>query len=134
MLTGFSYLHYHQSNIQPGIIDPTCRLCGAAKEESQHLIQNCLGLADIRLTHLWQLELEDDTWYLTGLMNFLQSPCFERMENHTFLDEQHTRPAPWAGPPPQNAASRLPPCRYTSLRHVSQNQTGPAPRSNSLAQ
>jgi hypothetical protein len=42
--TGFSYLHYHQSNIQPGIIDPTFCLCGAAKEESQHLIKTALGL------------------------------------------------------------------------------------------
>jgi hypothetical protein len=69
-------------------------------------------------------------------MDFLQSPHFERMENHTFSDEQHTRPAPWAGPPPpsQNAASQVPPRRYISLRHVSQNLTGPAPRSNSLAQ
>jgi hypothetical protein len=36
--TGFSYLNYHQSLIQPGILNPgICRLCGQAREESQHI-------------------------------------------------------------------------------------------------
>jgi hypothetical protein len=74
--TGFSHLNYHQWNIDPGSVDPTCRLCGQGREESQHIIRTCLALADIRLAQLWQLEITDASWFLNGIIGFLKSPVF----------------------------------------------------------
>jgi hypothetical protein len=57
-----------------GMLNPTCRLCGQGREESQHIIRTCLALADIRLAQLWQLEITDASWFLNGIIGFLESP------------------------------------------------------------
>lgn len=108
--TGFSHLNYHQSNIDPGSVDPTCRLCGQGREESQHIIRTCLALADIRLAQLWQLEITDASWFLNGIIGFLESPRVRRLENDSYTDTPQVRPAPAAGPPRRSrTAPRLPP-------------------------
>jgi hypothetical protein len=123
--TGFSHLNYHQSNIDPGSVDPTCRLCGQGREESQHIIQTCLALADIRLAQLWQLEITDASWFLNGIIGFLESPRVRRLENDSYTDTPQVRPALATGPPRRfRTAPRLPSTTPNSPhRRISFSQT-----------
>jgi hypothetical protein len=108
--TGFSNLNYHQSNIDPGSVNPTCRLCGQGREESQHIIRTCLALADICLAQLWQLEITDASCFINGIIGSLESPRVPRLENDSYTDSPQARPAPAAGPPRRSrTAPRLPP-------------------------
>jgi hypothetical protein len=80
-IMGFSYLNYPQSLQQPGL-DPTCRLCGEFREESNHIIRSCPALARIRMESLWQHTITDNsTWTITGLLAFLSSSSVTRLEN-----------------------------------------------------
>jgi ribonuclease HI len=78
-LTGHSRLNYHQSLQQPGL-SPTCRLCGEAPEESQHIIRSCPALSSTRLACMWQITITD-TWEIQGLLNFLTMPQVARLAN-----------------------------------------------------
>jgi hypothetical protein len=95
-ITGHSYLNYHQSLIQRGLIDPVCRLCCTAREESHHLIGSCAALAIEQLKCLWQMEISQDTWFISGLLQFLQTPKMENLEDHTRSDY-------YSPPPPADA-------------------------------
>jgi hypothetical protein len=50
--TGFSYLGYPQSLVHPGVINPTCCLCGDAREENHHIIKSCTALATLCMATL----------------------------------------------------------------------------------
>jgi hypothetical protein len=107
-ITGHSYLSYHQSLIQRGIIDPVCRLCGTAREESHHLIRSCAALAIERLQCLWQIEITQVTWFISGLLQFLQTPKMANLEDHTWSDYYSPPPpadAPLAATPTLNRPS-----------------------------
>jgi hypothetical protein len=89
---GFRNLDYHQSNIDPGSVDPTCHLCGQGREESQHIIRTCLALADILLAQLWQLEITEASWFLNGIIGFLESSRVQRLENDSYTDQEPLKP------------------------------------------
>jgi ribonuclease HI len=120
-ITGHSYLNYHQSLIQRGLIDPVCGLCGTAREESHHLIRSCAALAIERLKCLWQIEIMQDTWFISSLLQFLQTPKMAILEDHTWSDYYSPPPranAPLAATPTLNR----PPNWVTPIRTFSQRQ------------
>jgi ribonuclease HI len=101
-ITGFSYLNYPQSLQQFGL-DPTCRLCGECREESNHIIRNCPALTRTRTDSLWQHTITDnDTWLIGGLLTFLSSPIVARLDA-----SNRTGFIPTPDSPPQQAVSPL---------------------------
>jgi hypothetical protein len=91
-ITGISKLNYPQSLQQPGL-SPICRLCGEAREESNHIIRECPALTRTRLETLFQITITDE-WFVLGLLHFLTSPVVARLENDNLTN---TVPSP---PPP----------------------------------
>jgi hypothetical protein len=93
-ITGFSKLNYPQSLQQPGL-SPICRLCGEAREESNHIIRECPALTRTRLETLFQITITDK-WFVLGLLHFLTSPVVARLENDNITNMV---PSPTPQPP-----------------------------------
>jgi hypothetical protein len=110
--TGFSYLGYPQFLVHPGVVNPTCRLCGEAREENHHIIKSCPALVTLCMTILWHHILPDDDWSINGLISFLQMPQVAKLEERSPTDQ--------LADPPTQPHFVLPPgetlTRTTSLR------------------
>jgi hypothetical protein len=100
-ITGFSNLSYPQSLQQPGL-SPLCRLCGKAREESNHIIRECPALSRTRLNNLLQITITGD-WFVLGLLHFLLSPIVARLEDD---NRANMAPTPPPTPPPMPARQR----------------------------
>lgn len=71
-VTGHSFLNYHRSKINDSI-DPMCRLCEFAIEESSHIIKDCSAIAGLRFSYFAEYYL-GDAWEPSLLLNFLNDP------------------------------------------------------------
>jgi hypothetical protein len=69
---GHSFHNYHRSNIDDSI-DPMCRLCKFAIEESSHIIKDCSAIAGLRFSYFAEYYL-GDAWEPSLLLNFLNDP------------------------------------------------------------
>jgi hypothetical protein len=118
-ITGFSNLSYPQSLQQPGC-SPIYRLCGEAREESNHIIRECRALTRTRLDTLFQIKITYE-WFVLGLFHFLSSPTVARLENDNrtnmvLLPHPPPTPHPQAPHRPRTRG----PTRYSSSRYSSQ--------------
>ena len=77
-ITGHNFLRYHRSVIDP-TIDPTCRECGAANEESAHLVFDCCPLLNLRVA-CFDHHLLDDSWTIQQLLIFLSDDRIRNLE------------------------------------------------------
>jgi hypothetical protein len=77
-ITGHSFLRYHRSKINPSI-NPTCRKCVEAKEESHHIIRTCPTLIWQRMLTLCQAKVEY-IWNVPGLLSFLLDINMAKLE------------------------------------------------------
>ena len=84
-LSGHCFLQYHRSVINPQI-DPSCRLCNSADEESCHIIRDCPALAGLRLQYFGEYYLGDE-WEPSHLLDFLKDPEITILEVDTSDDE-----------------------------------------------
>jgi hypothetical protein len=128
-ITCHSYLNYYQSLIQRGLIDPVCRLCSTARKESHHLIRSCAALAIERLQCLWQIEIMQDTWFISGLFQFLQTPKMAKLEDLTQLD-YYSPPPPADAPLAASPMLNRPPNLVTPIHTLSQRQTHAYPNTS----
>jgi ribonuclease HI len=73
-VTGHNFMQYHRHNVH-NWIDPECRLCQQADEESNHVIRDCPAIVALRLKYFGESYLEKDwAWEPAHLLAFLQDP------------------------------------------------------------
>ena len=91
-LTGHSFLKYHRSKVNPAV-DPQCRLCQEAKEESAHIILDCPAFQEERLQCFWEYQPTSITalWQLLLFLSDQKISCLEQdsssEEDSSFEDE-----------------------------------------------
>ena len=78
-LTGHSFLRYHRSKVNPSI-DPMCRSCLEAKEESSHIILECPAFQEDRFQTFWEYEPKsiEVTWQLLLFLTNPKISCLEQ--------------------------------------------------------
>jgi hypothetical protein len=84
--------------------NPLCRLCGEAREESNHIIRKCPALSRSRLNNLLQITITGD-WFVLGLLHFLLSPIVARLEDD---NRANMAPTPPPSPPPTATSAKKP--------------------------
>jgi ribonuclease HI len=88
---GHSFHRYHNFLLNPEIFtNPSCRLCGAEKEETSHLFAFCPGIAPIRMRIIGTPILEHFKWspsQLLAMIKEIDKICPEEgmMETHRHI-------------------------------------------------
>ena len=77
---------YMRSVINPRL-DPSCRLCNTADEESNHIIRDCPALAGIRFAYFSEYYLED-LWEPGMLLEFLKDPDIAMLEDDDSSEDE----------------------------------------------
>ena len=78
-LTGHSFFRYHRSKVDPAL-DPVCRCCHDATEESAHIILECPALKEERLQYFWEYQPTTIAaiWQLLGFLTDPKISCLEQ--------------------------------------------------------
>ena len=85
-LTGHSFFRYHRSKVNPAI-DPKCRHCQEAREESAHIILDCPAFKEERLQCFWEYQPTSIT-VVWQLLQFLSQPNVSSLEQDSSSDEE----------------------------------------------
>jgi hypothetical protein len=71
---------YHRHNVNRSL-DPECRLCNEADEESSHIIMQCPAIAGKHLGCFSEYYLDEDwAWEPTQLLDFMLNPEIAALE------------------------------------------------------
>ena len=85
-LTGHSFLKYHRSKVDPAV-DPQCRLCQEANEESAHIILECPAFQEERFQCFWEYQPTSIT-VIWQLLLFLSHPKISCMEEDSSSEDE----------------------------------------------
>jgi ribonuclease HI/retron-type reverse transcriptase len=73
-ISGHNFMQYHRHNVHHWV-DPECRLCQQADEESNHVIRECTAIVALRRQYFGEDYLDAGwAWEPAQLLDFLQDP------------------------------------------------------------
>ena len=86
-LTGHSFFRYHRSKVNPAV-DPQCRGCKEASEESAHIILECPAFQEERFHSFWEYQPSKIT-AIWQLLLFLTDPNVSCLEQDSSPEEEY---------------------------------------------